>query len=498
MAQWTNYWRIITPASRKQAYETHVSNMGSAYSSFSWFSKLISGSTSRLQRYRQYDSMDKGDVNRALDIIAEEMSTKNAKTGLPFDIDYQVEDNQTTQENFSTIIRASLRAWTKLHSLNRKIYFISRTMIKYGDCFFQKVSDTKPWIYIDQSRIANIELDEFGEPIFYHITPLNTTVDGRNLASSATTIEIVPAEAMVHFSMSNQMLSQNTFGASILDSIYPDYQKLQMLEQASITYRMVRAPERRVFNIDVGNMPPQRVKQYLEQIKTEMRQKRSPSISNPDQTDSTYDPESMLEDFIFPVTAAGRSSKVETLQTGSTWEIPELDFFQDKVFRGLRIPSSYMRGQDSGGVAFNDGKTGVAYMEERVFANFVQRLQSELNRVFDEQFKIYVQTIGLNLDVEAFEITLPEPQNFALYRQAALDSDLISAFNSIEGTGYLSKRFMLERYLGLTADEIQMNELQLKQERNIEETEKLDVIRQIYDPAVYENRSLDDLESDGT
>jgi hypothetical protein len=85
-------------------------------------------------------------------------------------------------------------------------------------------------------------------------------------------------------------------------------------------------------------------------------------------------------------------------------------------------------------------------------------------------------------------LKLPDPQNFALYRQAALDADLINSFNSIEGVKYLSKRFILKRYLGLTDDDIQMNETMLKQERSIEDQTLIDELQQMYDPAVYENR----------
>lgn len=509
MATFTNYWRIITPPSRKSQYAhptvtlDDAMNLNTAgYASFAtvaWFSNLLKGATARLQRYKQYDAMDNGDVSRALDIIAEEIANPDKKTGLPFVIEYQTEENQDIPDTTVTTIRAALRHWAKFHNLKKRVFNVSRVMIKYGDCFFRKTSDTKKWEYIDPTRVVGVEINTEGERVNYHVRPSsfqstlkNPSVFNKGLLGATTpeNIEIIPAKAMIHFSLSDDMGDTAPFGMSILQPAFKDFQKLTMLEDAAIIYRIVRAPERRVFYIDVGNMPAPRVKQYLEGIKNEIRQKRMPNTANQDQTDSQYNPESIQEDYFFPTTAAGRGSRVETLPGGANWEIPELEYFQNKVFRALRVPSSYMHGQDgeNPGSQVNDGKPGVAYMEERIFANFVERLQSCIEDMFDVEFKTYLAVTGINVDPDLFSLKLPEPQNFDLYRQVAVNTELITAFKAIEDTEYLSKRFMLNRFLALTSDEMQMNEALIKQERNIRSDLSVDEIQQIYDPMVYENR----------
>ena len=270
-----------------------------------------------------------------------------------------------------------------------------------------------------------------------------------------------------------------------------------MLEDSAIIYRLVRAPERRVFYIDVGNMPAQRIKQYLEQVKNDIRQKRFTSNNkNNTDVDTQYNPNSIQEDMFFPVTVSGRGSRVETLAGGvNLGEISDIEYFQKRLFRALRIPTSYMTGQDAAGAQYNDGKVGVAYIEELRFANYVKRLQVRLEVELDIQFKKYVAASGINVDHDIFKILIPDPQNFALYRQAALDADLINAFNSIDGVKYISNRFKLIRYLGWSEDDVQKNEIMLKQERNISEDNPISDIQQMYDPAVIENREAITVES---
>lgn len=501
MSTFQNYWRIITPASRKQmyttlstdAYDPRTTNM-SSLSSVQWYSQVLRGPGSRSATYKQYDAMDADiDIARSLDIIAEEMSGKDDKTNLPFIIEYQKEDNQDVTDSTAVTLRQAVRNWSDIQDFKKRIFSISRCLIKYGDCFFRKTSDTKKWAYVDPSLVYGIEIDENGHKINYHVKRPNT---GGNVNSYGAQrnemLDVIPAAAMIHFTMSDDMGDSAPFGASVLRPIFRVYRQLSMIEDAVIIYRIVRAPERRVFYVDTGNMPPQRVKQYLEQIKNEIRQKRAPNTGGPgkDTVDGQYDPTSIQEDLFFPVTASGRGSRVETLPGGTEdFGTNLLKYFQDKVFRGLRIPTSYMGGADGSGAQYNDGKVGIAYIEELRFANFVMRLQDRIEEVMDQEFKVYLKVVGLKIDDEIFRIKLPDPANFALYRQAALDADLISSFNNIEGVKYLARRFILKRYLGLSDDEIQMNEVMLKEERSIEETDAISSLQQMYDPAVYENRA---------
>jgi hypothetical protein len=432
------------------------------------------------------------DIARSLDIIAEEIATRDEKTNLPFVIEWQKEDNQDITDSTIVTVRAALRQFSQLQDLKKRMFNIARTMVKYGDCFFRKTSDTKRWQYIDPSLVYGIEIDENGAAIAYHIRRPASANNAPYGSIKNEFLDIVPASAIIHFTMSDDMGDSAPFGQSILRPIYRVYRQLAMLEDAMIIYRIVRAPERRVFYIDVGNMNQHQVKRYLEQVKNEMRQKKVPGTGingGRDTVDGQYDPQSMQDDIFMAVTANGRGSRVETLPGGTEdFGTNLLRQFQEKIFRGLRIPTSYLGGTDAAGAQTNDGKVGIAYIEELRFANFISRLQQRINDVFDAEFKIYLKVTGLRVDDEVFDIRLPDPANFALYRQAALDADLINSFSNIQEVKFLSRRFILKRYLGLSDDEIQMNETMIKEERAIEDTDDTSAMQQIYDPAVFDNR----------
>ena len=427
-------------------------------------------------------------VARALDTIAEEMTQMNARTNLPFEIMYQNESNAEVPENITMTVRAALRHWSEVQDFNTILFDIARATVKYGDCFFRKTSDFKKWQYIDPSDIIGISIDQNGKPEHYHVR-----TGEKNAQGAFGDVTMVPAVGIIHFTLSSSMGDSGPFGDSVLNPCVKAFRHLTLLEDSVIIYRIVRAPERRVFFIDVGNMPPQRAKAYLEAIKTEIKQRRIPNeIGGTDKIDSVFNPISQTEDFYFTQTSEGRGSRVETLPGGEALgEISDLNYFQNKFLQGLRIPSSYMRGGSDGGIAISDGKVGVAYVEEVRFSNYVNRLQNKINDTFDVHFKAYMKSAGLNVDPQLFKIKLVTPQNFDKYKQAEVDEKMINNYNSLKDVEVLSERYKLMRYLGLSEDDVQENEAMIKPERNIPDggiAEGLGEIRLMYDKKWIEGR----------
>jgi len=184
---------------------------------------------------------------------------------------------------------------------------------------------------------------------------------------------------------------------------------------------------------------------------------------------------SINEDYFFPQTSEGRGSKVETLPGGTNLgEIDDLKYFTNKLVRGLRIPSSYLpTGAEDASSQYNDGRVGTAYIQELRFNTYCERLQSLLINKFDKEFKKYLLEHGVNIDVSMFDLKFQPPKNFAAYRQSEIDNARIPTFTQMAALPYISNRYALKRFLGLTADEIAENE-RLWREENEENLTGLD------------------------
>ena len=141
---------------------------------------------------------------------------------------------------------------------------------------------------------------------------------------------------------------------------------------------------------------------YVNRVKNEIHQRRIPTQSGggSNMMDATYNPLSINEDYFFPQTAEGRGSKVETLPGGTNLgEIDDLKYFTNKLFRGLRIPSSYLpTGAEDGTAVASDGRVGTALIQEYRFNQYCKRLQATVATTFDHEFKMFLNWKGYNID----------------------------------------------------------------------------------------------------
>ena len=477
----------------------------------SYLPDVYVGAPNRVERYGQYNTMDlDSEVNAALDILAEFTSQKNAQNKTPFTLDFK--KKATTSE--TTILQQYLQQWNKLQKFDTRMFRILRNVFKYGDQFFIRDPETKKLFHVDSANVARIIVNESEgkRPQQYVIrdfnlnfrdmvatTPFQTNGnvtgggDGYLTGGVRGMVGSVPkqsgsrfqdnegevsidADNVVHLSLSEGLDNNFPFGNSLLETIFKVYKQKELLEDAIIIYRVQRAPERRVFYVDVGNMPSHLAMQFVERVKTEIHQRRIPSKTGGGTSviDSAYNPLSTNEDYFFPQTAEGRGSKVETLPGGTNLgEIDDLRYFTNKLVRGLRIPSSYLpTGADDSAAQYNDGRVGTAYIQELRFNTYCERLQGLLIEDLNQEFKRYLLEKGVNIDTAMFDIRFQPPQNFASYRQAEIDNARIPTFTQMSAIPYVSNRFAMKRYLGLSEEELAENE-RLWREENDENIQPL-------------------------
>jgi hypothetical protein len=472
--------------------------------------EVYSGHPNRIERYNQYENMDcDSEVNACLDIIAEFSTQINDDNDTPFQIEFS--DKPTDHE--VEIIKKQLQQWSKLNKLDQRIFKLFRNTIKYGDQVFVRDPETFEMYWVDMVKVARVIVNESEgkRPEQYIIRDINpnfqnmsvaqkTTQDyyvsratgsigqnnytapnggggggdgnvGQSRFTQAMNETCIDARHVVHLSLNEGLDYFWPFGQSILENIFKVYKQKELLEDSVLIYRVQRAPERRIFKIDVGDMPSHMAMQFVERVKNEMHQRRIPTTTGggANMMDASYNPLSVNEDFFFPFNgASGRGSSVETLPGGQNLgEIDDLKYFNNKMARGLRVPSSYLpTGPDDSNLAMNDGRVGTALIQEYRFNQYCMRLQRAIMQKLDDEFKMFLRWRGFNIDAGLFNISFCEPQNFASYRQSELDTSRISSYMQLEALPYMSKRFMMERFLGLSKEEIVENEQLWREERD--------------------------------
>jgi hypothetical protein len=475
--------------------------------------EVYTGHPNRIERYNQYEMMDvDAEINACLDIISEFSTQKNEHNKTPFAFEFKEEPTQHEVE----LLKTQLQQWCKLNEFDTRVFKIFRNTIKFGDQVFVRDPENFKLYWIDMTKIIKVIVNESEgkKPEQYVIKDININLQNLSAAQKTNTDfaanpatglggtggggsggsggytapsmpynttgsrftlgqseSAIDAKHVVHLSLTEGLDRFWPFGQSVLENIFKVYKQKELLEDAVLIYRVQRAPERRMFKIDVGNMPSHMAMAFVERIKNEIHQRRIPSLyGGSSVVDASYNPLSMNEDYFFPVTADGRGSSVEVLPGGQNLgEIDDLRYFNNRLARGLRVPSSYLpTGPDDNTTPLSDGRVGTAMIQEFRFNQYCERLQSYLAMKLDEEFKLFLRWRGFNIDSGLFQLTFNPPQNFAAYRQSELDTARISSFTAIEQYPYISKRFALERFLGLTEEEISKNETMWREENNKE------------------------------
>lgn len=466
----------------------------------SWLPEVYVGHPNRLERYIQYDLMDTdSEVNTALDTIAEFSTQIDETTEVPFNVKWHSDPTDSESE----IIQTVLRQWCRVNDWNRRLFKTFRNTIKYGDQPFIRDPETWKLFYVAPPDVVKVIVDEAKgkdpaqyvvkniDPNFQNLTAttpqgspagqattavspgtVNASGAGRTTAGGdpyGSEIEyLVDATHIIHVALTDGMDLAWPFGNSVLDPVFKTYKQKELLEDSIIIYRVQRAPERRIFYIDVGDMPAHQAMAHVERVKNEIHQRRIPTRTGggSNMMDAQYNPLSIMEDYFFAQTAEGRGSKVDTLPGGQNLgDIDDLKFFNNKLARGLGIPSSYLpTGPDDGTATFNDGRVGTAFIQEYRFTQYCQRLQRVVQPVFDKEFKMFLKHRGYEIDSSQFELDFVEPQSFSDYREIEINGARAGVFGQVEGIDYMSKRFALKKYLQLTDDEILENEKLWKEE----------------------------------
>lgn len=388
------------------------------------------GAFDRMSRYSDFSEMEATpEIASALDIYAEEtVSADEAGQVL-----HVYSENRKVQELLTNLfhdllnVEFNLAMWT-------------RNLCKYGDFFLfldvhpeYGVVNTYPVSISEMEREEGFDADDPSSVRFRWITQGNQTLENWQIA---------------HF----RLLGNDAFlpyGSSVLEAARRIWRQLILIEDAMLVYRVIRAPERRVFYIDVGNVPPEDVSNYLEQAQTSLKRNQVVDKNNGN-VDLRYNPLSVDEDYFLPVRGGESGTKIDTLAGGqNTAAIEDVEYIQKKLFAALKIPKAYL-GYDE-----DTGSKATLAQEDIRFSRTIQRIQktviSELNKIAMVHLYCHGYEGEELLD---FDLRLSNPSTIAQQQKL----ELIRARFEIAGTapeGAVNRSWLQKNVLGLTEEEIQ-------------------------------------------
>jgi hypothetical protein len=293
----------------------------------------------------------------------------------------------------------------------------------------------------------------------------------QNYTSSANQGLRISPDSIININ-SGLMDAKNTFVISFLHKVIKPLNQLRMIEDAVVIYRISRAPERRIFYIDVGNLPKGKAEQYLRDVMVKYRNKMVYDASTGELRDDRKHM-SMLEDFWLPRREGGKGTEITTLPAGQNLgELEDVKYFQKKLLNALNVPLSRLDEQGGGGFA-GLGRSQEITRDELKFAKFVQRLRNKFSQIFTEALGTQLILKGIcTVDEwrdwkEVITYDYKKDNNFTELRESELLQNRLQMVGMVDPYigKYFSHNFVKKTILQMTDDEIEEMQKQMDEEQ---------------------------------
>ena len=383
------------------------------------------------------------------------------------------------QEEFDTVLK--MLNFSNLADDLYKRWYID------GRIYFQIVLDEKKpkdgikeLRYIDPRKIRKIrEIKKGRDPktgaeiiqsiAEYYMYNDRGTITQSYTAGVSQGLRIAP-ESIVNVN-SGLMDAKNTFVISYLHKAIKPLNQLRMIEDAVVIYRLSRAPERRIFYIDVGNLPKGKAEQYMRDVMTKYRNKMVYDANTGELRDDRKHM-SMLEDFWLPRREGGKGTEITTLPAGQNLgQIEDVQYFQKKLLQSLSVPYSRLDQQGGGGIA-GIGRTTELTRDELRFNKFINRLRNKFSQLFDHALRVQLSLKGVCTEEEWDKFRediyydYKKDNNFVELKEADLLQQRLSILNLVEPYvgKYYSQEWVKKNVLRLTDEEIEEMQKQIDDE----------------------------------
>ena len=435
----------MADTSRTQAYKRSnlVDRFQKIYAGtgMSGYSDALMSKSLRLNLFQDYDAMDSDAIiSSALDIYSDE-STMKSEYGEVLKINSDNDQIKKILHNlFYDILNVEFNLWPWI-----------RNMCKYGDFFLQLKIDEKygitnvvPLSVYDVTRLEGLDPEN---PEYVKFVIESTTNQHRFKPEKSTSKEELENYEVAHF----RLLSDSNYlpyGKSQIEGARKSYKQLTLMEDAMLIHRIMRAPEKRVFKLDIGNIPPAEVDNYMQQVINKM--KKAPVIDEKTgDYNLKYNMQNITEDFFLPVRGGDSGTQIDSLP-GLTYEATEdIEYLKNKLLSSLRIPKAFL------GFEEQIGSKATLAAEDVRFARTIERIQritiSELTKI--AIVHLYAQGYQ-DADLVNFDLALTSPSTIYEQEKIELWDSKTRLASSMISDGLLSTDWIYKNIFGFTDEEI--------------------------------------------
>jgi hypothetical protein len=422
------------------------------YNNRNIFNPNLNYQTLRIQLYSDYEAMDTDPIiASALDIIADEATIKNDQN--------EILGIKSSDENIQRVL---YNLFYDVLNIEFNLWSWTRNMCKYGDFFLKLEIAEKFGVYnVLPYTVYHMIREEGTDP--ENPAAVNFRLDPDGLASSqhpnylpkrrdeSKIVEFDNYE-IAHFRLISDT-NYLPYGRSYLEPARKIFKQVTLMEDAMLIHRIMRAPEKRMFYINVGNVPPAEVEQFMQ--KTINGMKKTPYIGEDGQYNLRFNMQNMMEDFYMPVRGGDTSTRIETTKGLEYDGTKDVEYLQAKMFAALKIPKAYF-----GFEGDLQGKATLAAEDIR-FARTVERIQKIMESELTKIALVHLYTQGFTGEsLTNFELKLTTPSIIFEQEKVALLKEKVDLANQMKDTKLFSTDYIYENIFDLSEDAyMEMREL---------------------------------------
>ena len=429
----TDEWQNMTTNLVDRFMKMKVTNYGTGQTASSMAYQQV-----RIDLFRDYDSMDMDPIlSSALDVYSDECTARNEMGNV---LKIHHEDDQIKQilENlFYDIINVEFNLWPW-----------TRNLVKYGDFFLQlEIADglgivnAMPLSTYEVSRVENFD-PENPQRVKFIYAPYQNPSGGYGQT---------PKKEFENYEMAHFRLNSDSnflpYGKSMIEGARRVWKQLMLMEDAMLIHRVMRAPEKRIFKIDVGNIPPNEVDNYMQKIIN--GSKKVPFVDErTGEYNLKYNMQNLIEDYYMPVRGNDNGTSIDTLKGLEYNMIDDINYLKGKLMAALKIPKAFLGYEED-----VNGKATLAAQDVR-FAKTIERVQRVLISELTKVAIVHLYAQGITDDrLTNFSLELTIPSKIYEQEQVELYTSKVALITQMQQTKMFSKEWMYDAVMKFAKDE---------------------------------------------